>query len=132
MSARGVLWRSPFGADAVAAGALRLAEPRVGEDAVYWLEGLPEEGGRTTLMRAPPEGAPRSLLAAPWSIASRVNEYGGGAYAITPNGTCWFVNGKDQALCRVRNGAVARVFRVDGLALGDLAWDAIRERVLAV
>ncbi|MGH8273607.1 MAG: prolyl oligopeptidase family serine peptidase, partial [Gammaproteobacteria bacterium] len=42
------------------------------------------------------------------------------------------VNGKDQALCRVRNGAVARVFRVDGLALGDLAWDAIRERVLAV
>lgn len=132
MSARRGLWRSPFGAGAVAAGARRLAEPWVGEDAFYWLEGLPEEGGRTTLTRATPRGAPRSLIAAPWSVAGRVNEYGGGAYAITPDGTAWFVNGKDQALCRIQDGRVRRVFQSDGLALGDLAWDAARGRVLAV
>ncbi|MGH8162555.1 MAG: prolyl oligopeptidase family serine peptidase [Gammaproteobacteria bacterium] len=124
------LWTSPLGAEAVAAGARRLAEPQVGSGAFYWLESLPAEGGRTTLMSAAAGCAPHSLLADPWNVASRVNEYGGGAYTLAPGGP-WFVNGEDQALCRIRNGAVERLFRAEGLALGDLAWDRTRDRVLA-
>ncbi len=125
------LWTSPLGAETVATGARRLAEPQVGAGAFYWLEGLPAEGGRTTLMKSVAGGTPRSLLPAPWSVSSRVNEYGGGAYTLAPEGA-WFINGEDQALCRIRDGTVERVFQSDGLALGDLFWDGRRGRVLAV
>src|SRR5699024_8503504 len=50
MSKPSTLWHSPLTAETVAAGARMLAEPWVGEDALYWLAGLPEEGGRATLM----------------------------------------------------------------------------------
>jgi dipeptidyl aminopeptidase/acylaminoacyl peptidase len=125
------LWRSPFDAAAVGAGALRLAEPWVGEDAFYWLQSVPSEGGRMTIMGSDGAGAPRALIPAPWSVASQVNEYGGGAWAIAADHV-WFVNGADQALCRMRGGCVERIFQADGMALGDLAWDGPRRRILAV
>ncbi|MDN5865716.1 MAG: prolyl oligopeptidase family serine peptidase, partial [Gammaproteobacteria bacterium] len=126
------LWPSPLDADTVAAGARMLAEPLVGEDACYWLQGVPEEGGRVTIMRAAPGEAPRALLPAPWSVRSRVNEYGGGAYALEPKGGLWFVNGDDQALCHCHGGKIERVFCDPNLALGDLCWDAVHPCLYAV
>ena len=126
------LWPSPLSPETVAAGARLLAEPQVGREALYWLAGLPEEGGRTTLMRKRGDEAAHSLLPSPYNARSRVNEYGGGAYTVTPAGEAWFVNGDDQALCRVRGETIERVFQADDLALGDLAWDNVHGRVLAV
>lgn len=126
------LWPSPLDTDTVAAGARKLAEPLVGRNALYWLAGLPEEGGRTTIMCKQGDEPPRSLLPASCSAGSRVNEYGGGVYTVAPDGTVWFVNGDDQALCRVKDGAVEQVFQQDDLALGDLARDERHERLLAV
>lgn len=133
MSAPCRLWSSPLDADTVAAGARQLAEPLVGRDACYWLESLPGEGGRVTIMRAGADaGMARALLPAPYGVRSRVNEYGGGGYAPAPNGDVWFVNGADQALCRLHDGKIERRFQATGVALGDLAWDGAHERVLAV
>jgi len=98
---------------------------------VYWLQSLPGEGGRVTVMRLEPGGTPEALVPEPWSVRSRVNEYGGGAWTLAGRDV-WFVNDGDQSLCRVGAGGVEVVpARLDA-ALGDLEWDAARSRVLAV
>ncbi|MGA7966844.1 MAG: prolyl oligopeptidase family serine peptidase [Gammaproteobacteria bacterium] len=125
------LWSSPLTAHQVAAGACLLAEPWAGHDAFYWLQSLPDEGGRVTVMRWAVHGEPHTLIPEPWSVRSRVNEYGGGAYAVAADAV-WFVNDADQALCRAEGGRIERVFHADGLALADLAWDAQRDGVYAV
>ncbi|MDN5865561.1 MAG: prolyl oligopeptidase family serine peptidase [Gammaproteobacteria bacterium] len=132
MSVGSALWPSPLDAGAVAGGAVQLAEPLVGDTACHWLQGLPGEGGRVTIMRVTRGGPPRALLPAPWSVRSRVNEYGGGGYTLEPGGKLWFVNGGDQALCRWNEGKVERIFHAADLALGDLCWDAVHQRLLAV
>ncbi|MGH8225047.1 MAG: prolyl oligopeptidase family serine peptidase [Gammaproteobacteria bacterium] len=125
------LWVSPLSAETVAAGACLLAEPWVGEDAFYWLQSLSAEGGRVTVMTASADAGPRSLIPAPYSVRSRVNEYGGGAWAVAADAV-WFVNEADQGLYRVEGGRVEQVFQSDDLALGDLAWDAMHKRMFAV
>lgn len=125
------LWPSPLTAQQVATGACLLAEPWVGRDAFYWLQSLPDDGGRVTVMRLAGQGAAQAAIPEPWSVRSRVNEYGGGAYAVATDAV-WFVNDVDQALCRVESGQVEHVFHADDLALADLAWDARRNGVYAV
>lgn len=125
------LWASPFSAGELAAGACSLAEPQVGAAAFYWLQSVPAEGGRNTVMRLAPGGRPESLLPAGFSVRSRVNEYGGGAWTLAGDGI-WFVNDTDQGLYRGHEGKVDVVYRADGTAIGDLEWDAGRRRAYAV
>ena len=81
-------WRSPIRAETVAAAGLRLSEPRLSADAVHWLEGRPSEGGRVVPMLARFDALDRPEELAPslpaLSARSRVNEYGGGAYWVSP------------------------------------------------
>ena len=42
-------WTSPLTAQAVAAGALRLGHVAVDGDDIYWVEGRPDEGGRSVV-----------------------------------------------------------------------------------
>ena len=44
-------WSSPVALDLVAAGFVRLAEARWDGEAITWLEGRAEDGGRQTLVR---------------------------------------------------------------------------------
>lgn len=125
------LWSSPFTPARVAGEACLLAEPYVGHTGVHWLQSQPENGGRITVMRLVTGRAPTPLIPAPYSVRSRVNEYGGGAYAVAA-GAVWFINDEDQALCRVEDGRLERVFAQTGLALGDLEWDRSRRRIVAI
>lgn len=125
------LWPSPLDAETVATGACLLAEPLVGDDAFYWLQSRPAEGGRVSVMTALPGAAPRALVPAPYGVRSRVNEYGGGAYLAAAD-AIWFVNDADQGLYRIEGTRVERIFQSESLALGDLAWDEARGRILAV
>ncbi len=125
------LWTSPFSPTDVAGGASSLGEPRVGGTAFYWLQSVPAEEGRMTVMRLEPGGTPRSVVPEGYSVRSRVNEYGGGAWTLA-GGEVWFVNDSDQGLFRTGPGGVEKVFHAAGLALADLEWDARRRRVYAV
>ncbi len=125
------LWASPVTSQQVAVGTCLLTEPWAGHKAFYWLQSLPAEGGRVTVMRLTDHGAPHPLISEPYNVRSRVNEYGGGAYAVA-TAAVWFVNATDQALCRAEGGRIERIFQADGIALADLAWDARRDRVYAV
>ena len=75
-------WRSPVALELIAAGFVRLAEPRWDGDAVTWLEGRAEDGGRQTLVRWTRDGGVRDVSPAGINVRTRVHEYGGAAYLV--------------------------------------------------
>jgi dipeptidyl aminopeptidase/acylaminoacyl peptidase len=98
-------WRSPLTAERIAAGALRLARPRVDRGHVHWLEGRPAEGGRQVLMRARPGGVAAECTPPGSDVRSRVHEYGGGEYLV--RGEALFcVEGSDPRVHRVSRGSL--------------------------
>ncbi|HET7587967.1 MAG TPA: prolyl oligopeptidase family serine peptidase [Gammaproteobacteria bacterium] len=125
-------WRSPISADLICAQGDRLAEPRFADGALYWIESRPAEAGRSVLVRREPDGAIRDLTPAPYSVRSRVHEYGGGAAAIG-DGVIYFVNNADQRIYSHIAGAPPAPLTPDnGCRYADLEYDRARHRLLAV
>jgi dipeptidyl aminopeptidase/acylaminoacyl peptidase len=75
-------WRSPIEIELVAGSAVRLGEPWLDGDDVYWLESRPAERGRSTLVRRTADGTITELTPAPFRVGNRVHEYGGGSYTV--------------------------------------------------
>ncbi len=125
-------WKSPITSDLVANESLRLSEPRVDGDAIYWLEGRPAEGGRTVPVRREPDGSIRDELPPPWNVRTRVHEYGGGAYAVV-DGTLYFTENRDQRLYRKHPDGVPEPLTPEsGSRYADIVADFRRSRLLAV
>lgn len=76
-------WSSPISAARVAQGARPLSVVRIAGGKIHWLEGRASEGGRNTLVCLD-QGQVKELTANPWNVRTRVHEYGGGAYLVTP------------------------------------------------
>ena len=96
-------WASPITAASMAEGMIGLGDVRVAGGALHWLENRPAEGGRLVAMTL--EGVEaRQLTPAGFNVRTRVHEYGGAPYAVTPDGL-WFANFRDQRLYRQRGGA---------------------------
>ena len=68
-------WPSPITPEALLAGARTLAFPEVFEGQLYWMEGTPEEKGRSTVQSL--SRAAGGLVPAPFNVRSRVHEYRG-------------------------------------------------------
>lgn len=101
---------------------------------LYWLEGRPEEGGRTTLMVLIDDVA-RELTPAPFNVRSRVHEYGGGAYVVQ-DGVAWFVNFADQNIYQVQvelGGEVRQITDTpSSVRFADFVPDPQRHRLVSV
>jgi dipeptidyl aminopeptidase/acylaminoacyl peptidase len=93
-------WPSPLTAEAVAEGSVRVGGLALDEDDVYWVESRPAEQGRLALLRKRGNGDVEEVVGAPYSVRTRVHEYGGGAFAID-GGEVIFANDADQRLYRV-------------------------------
>ena len=90
-------WPSPITAAEVATAQVTASFPTIiGSDA-WWQQGLPDEGGRTTVVHSS-GGKQTALLPAPWNARTRVHEYGGLAYLPIPR----------SALAGQRGGKSAR------------------------
>ncbi len=76
-------WPSPITAAEIATGQATPSFPIVRGSDVWWQQGLPSEGGRTTVMHSS-GGKQTTVLPAPWSARSRVHEYGGQSYLPIP------------------------------------------------
>ncbi|MFE3449207.1 S9 family peptidase [Nonomuraea sp. NPDC059194] len=127
------LWPSPISTTDVASSGLRLAWPTVSGEEIWWTEDRPDEGGRTTIVHRAADGTRTELLAAPWNARSRVHEYGGQPYLVTPRGVV-FVNLADQRLYLLSGeGEPEPLTSDDGsryadLHLGDDRLWCVRER----
>jgi dipeptidyl aminopeptidase/acylaminoacyl peptidase len=98
-------WASPIDAAAVARAGRRLAFPSLAADgAVWWLEGRPNEGGRSVLMRRAPGGEPEAVVGEAANVRTRVHEYGGGAWCLIEPDLFLFVEFADQRVYRQRLG----------------------------
>ena len=124
---------SPISALTAAEQGLQWAEVRSNGDWLCWLEFDPEEG--CVRLRGRQGGLPsRRLTPENYSVRSRVHEYGGGAYCLTPEGVI-FVNEADQGLYQFSFDQPRKIqclCLIDGCRYGDLVYDSTYQRVLAV
>lgn len=128
-------WVSPISASLLVADSVRLSEPRIHQDYNYWLEGRPQEKGRSVLVRAPkshPEQR-EDLSPMPYSVRSSCHEYGGASYCIADD-AIFFVNAKDQDIYRLclTDKNIRRITEVEQQRFADLIWDPQRQRLIAV
>ncbi|MEU8355136.1 prolyl oligopeptidase family serine peptidase [Nonomuraea sp. NPDC048882] len=91
-------WPSPISTRDVAGSAVRPGWPTLMDGRTWWTEDRPDDGGRTTIVCRAADGTRRDLLPAPWCARTRVHEYGGRPYAVTPEGEVVFANLQDQRL----------------------------------
>ncbi|HEX2708872.1 MAG TPA: S9 family peptidase [Solirubrobacterales bacterium] len=98
-------WRSPIDPTLVARAGRRLGATSIAEDdAVWWAEGRPTDGGRVVLMRRPDGGGAEEVTPGGFYVRTRVHEYGGGAWHLAGPDLVLFVNFADQRLYRQRLG----------------------------
>lgn len=126
-------WLSPISAARVAGNSVRLMQPRIAGKYVYWVESRPEENGRCVLLRGRPGEKNRELTPPPFSVRSRVHEYGGGAFALTDT-EIYFVNDRDQQIYLHPQAGGTPQALTDNPAcrFADLAVDERRQRLVCV
>jgi dipeptidyl aminopeptidase/acylaminoacyl peptidase len=125
-------WRSPLSAQRVAAGVKPVSAPRIAGDAIFWLEGLPAEGGRVAAARSAANGAGQPFTPAPFNVRSRVHEYGGGAYTVAGDALC-FSNFADNLVYSQAPNAGPRALTSNSAQRhADFEFDAARGRLIAV
>lgn len=87
----------PFSAAQAVAAGMDFAELQLGDTGLFWNEYRPEDAAcRIWHWR---DGVAKCLTPSGFSVRSRVYEYGGGAFCLTPDGVV-FVNEADQQLYR--------------------------------
>jgi len=91
------LWKTEITPEKVFSDIVRFFEVKVINNAIYWLEARPSEGGRIVLVLRKPSGEIKDITPKGFYIRTRVHEYGGGAFAIHHN-FVYFVNFKDQRI----------------------------------
>jgi dipeptidyl aminopeptidase/acylaminoacyl peptidase len=127
-------WPSPIRIDDLVGGdVVRLSEPWIDGDDVYWIESRPAEDGRSVLVRHQGDGSTTDVTPPPFNVRTRVHEYGGGAYTAA-GGTVVFSNLADGRLYRVDPGdAEAQpITPVGAFRYADVRFDSRRRRFLAI
>ncbi|MBV4488631.1 S9 family peptidase [Pseudomonas sp. SWRI153] len=117
----------PFSAEQAVAAGMDFAELQLGAHGLFWNEYRPEDAAcRIWYWR---DGVAKRLTPDGFSVRSRVYEYGGGAFCLTPDGVV-FVNEADQQLYRQTLEGEPEVLTSTDCRYGDLHYAA--GRVLAV
>lgn len=127
-------WPSPVTATWASTASARIdGAALVGED-VWWAQSLPEEAGRTAVLRRDADGTVHTVLPAPWNARSGVHEYGGGSWAVDGESRLFFVERSDQQVWVLAPGEAPRRLtddadvRYGGLRLSAGMLLGIRER----
>ncbi len=125
-------WSSPITADEIVRGTIGLSSVQLRGDEVFWLERRPNEGGRSVVVQRLADGSTRDRTPEGRNTRTRVHEYGGGAYGLTPDGVvqCDFA---DQRWWRsFDDEREGRVLSDTGYRLADPDYDRVRGRLLCV
>jgi len=129
MSAQSALpgqWVSSISADLVAGKVLRFGGLSTFRDKVYWVEARPQENGRSVLVSWSKKQDYKDLVPHPYSVRSKVHEYGGGAFFA---GICgvFFVDDETQDVFQiVPEEAPVRVTEEAHLRFADFSEDGAR------
>ena len=125
-------WKSPITTDLIVSGAVGLGQISLDGNDVYWVEMRPSEGGRMVIVRRGPDGTTADVTPEPYSVRTRVHEYGGGAFLVA-DGTVFFSNFADQRMYRQKPGDEPKAITPEApLRYADGVFDARRGRVICV
>ncbi|NEO59935.1 MAG: S9 family peptidase [Moorea sp. SIO4G2] len=125
-------WKSPITADMIVQGSVRLGSIALDQKDVYWIEGRPAEAGRNVIVRRTPDGKSVDLTPEPFNARTRVNEYGGAAFAVK-DGTIYFSNFADQRLYQqTPNSKPQPLTPIANWRYGDGVIDQQRGRIICV
>jgi len=124
-------WRSPIGAEDLTRDRVRLSEPQIDGDRLYWLESRPEEKGRNALVCLDSQGKRANLLAPPHSVRTRAHEYGGGSYCVA-GGVIYLVLDSDQRVYRLTGDRLTPISPEGPYRYADLQLDKPRNRLICV
>ncbi len=127
-------WRSPVTSKLIVAKTVRLLEPWIAGNDLYWLEIRPEEKGRCVIVRCSADGATQDVTAAPFNVRSRVHEYGGGSYVIDGN-RIFFSNFADQCIygvCPESEAEPKPITAPGSYRYADVVMDRARGRLICV
>ena len=126
-------WPSPICLDRFVTGVVRLSEPAIHNNRMYWLETRPQDNGRSVLVEKIPDCDKRDITASVYSVRSRVHEYGGGSYLVGDH-CVWFVNDEDQDIYRqhLETGVTSRLTKQPDKRFADLILDRRNQRLIAV
>jgi len=83
--------------------AVRLNSVVLNGDDIYWIEGRPEEAGRSVVVRRSRDGHIADLTSAATNVRTRVHEYGGAPYVVSGD-TIYYSEFVDQRLYRLERG----------------------------
>ena len=128
-------WRSPITAPMVASGSVNFSELRDSDFGLLWVEHRPFEDGRSVLV-IETDGVRRDLTPQPYSVRSRVHEYGGGAYCIADD-EVFFINAMDQNVyrcsLRIDTRGISQLTAGNNVErYADLTWDGRRNILIGV
>jgi len=96
-------WKSPISSDRIVGESVGLGQLALDGADIYWVETRPSEEGRQVLVKRTPDGEFNDLTPRPFSVRTRVHEYGGGAFMVA-DGVVYFSNFLDQRLYCHRPG----------------------------
>lgn len=125
-------WKSPITPDQINLDRLKMWEPRIAGDCIYWIEYCAEQQGARHVMQRNAAGAVRRLTPDGYNVRTRVHEYGGGAYALAGEKLV-FVNFDDQRVYAQAGGeAPVPLTPGDAVRYADFAVDLERRRLVCV
>lgn len=90
----------PLRAEEAAAQTTAITYTDTAGTTLFWTESRPEEGGRQVLIKQEEGKPPLEITPQPYSVASRVHEYGGKAFAVSKE-VFYFINKSDQNLYKI-------------------------------
>jgi len=132
-------WSSPISSDDLVSQAVRLGEPLLDGDDIYWVEGRPQEQGRGVLLKRAFNAGLRDqgnteVLPKHCNVRSRAHEYGGASYTVD-DGVVYFVEASDQRIYRFdpSQDSAPIALTPDGhFRYADLCVDRSRARIICV
>lgn len=125
-------WKSPITSDLIVSRTIGLSQVWLDGEDTYWVEMRPADKGRYVLVRRRADGATADVTPAPFSVRSRANEYGGGAYTVA-GGVVYFSNGADQRVYRHEQGREPQPLTTgEKRRYADMVVDSRRARLICV
>jgi dipeptidyl aminopeptidase/acylaminoacyl peptidase len=111
---------------------VRLGGVTVDGDDVYWIEGRPEEAGRSAIVRRSANGQIHDVTPAGTNVRTRAHEYGGGAYTVH-HGSLFYVEFSDHRFYKLdANRAPVPLTAPGDWFFADPCVDSLRHRIICV
>lgn len=125
-------WKSPITSDLIVSQTIGIASVTIDKENIYWLEKRPQEQGRNLIVGYFQQQETRSITPSPFSVRTKIHEYGGGAFAVEKN-MVYFSNYQDSRIYQQVIGQPPHALTSKlPQRYGDIIVDRARNRLICV